>query len=357
MTNIRFVSTLLAGIALASELGFAAAPQDEKPDLSRKAIVARAQVWQPTNVASRNLLSGPTGAESFAPGATVTCDYRDKKLDGASPKFVCELPNGDELKIKYGGTNGEVYGEVAASRLLWALGFGADRMYSVRVVCRGCPDHVGEIRRDNGDRIVDPAVVERRMPGEEVLDKWNWDELDIIDESAGGATRAQRDAFKLLAVLLQHSDNKPDQQRVVCTDRSSGNQKAPCKRPLVIIADLGITFGRSSALNSQPRASVNLAEWAKVPVWKDDESCVGNLSGSLTGTLKDPEISEEGRAFLARLLAQLTDRQIHDMFEAARVSLRLRRPGEGASGFATVDDWVRAFKDKRAEIVERRCRA
>jgi hypothetical protein len=30
-------------------------------------------------------------------------------------------------------------------------------------------------------------------------------------------------------------------------------------------------------------------------------------------------------------------------------------PDDAASGAATVDEWVSAFKDKRAQIVERRC--
>jgi hypothetical protein len=43
------------------------------------------------------------------------------------------------VKVKYGEKNGEVYGEIAASRLFWALGFKADCMYPARVSCHGCP--------------------------------------------------------------------------------------------------------------------------------------------------------------------------------------------------------------------------
>jgi hypothetical protein len=66
-------------------------------------------------------------------------------------------------------------------------------------------------------------------------------------------------------------------------------------------------------------------------------------------------ISEAGRRFLANLLMQLSDRQIQDLFEAARVQLRLRTPGQVDSGFATTTEWVEAFKAKRDEIVQRRC--
>lgn len=344
----------VVAFALSVHLGSATSAQEQRRSgETRAALIAHAKVWMPADIASMDVRVGPTGPGSFEPHETVTCDYLDKKLSGASPKFACQLPDGDELKVKYGGANGEVYGEVVASRLLWALGFGADRMYSVRVICRGCPQRIGGILRENGDRILDPAAVEREFPGREVAEKWDWDELDLVDESAGGATKAERDAFKLLGVLLQHSDSKPSNQRIACLDESAGG----CRTPLMMIQDLGITFGRANAMNQQPRASVNLTEWKELPIWKDAEGCVGNLSGSWTGTLKNPVISEAGRRFLSNLLMQLSDRQIHDMFDAARVELRPRAPESGRSGFPTIDEWASAFKQKRAQITERRCTA
>jgi hypothetical protein len=341
-------------IVTAAALATAASPPQDSTE-SREALIARAKVWMPTDTPSLNLRVGPTGPEAFVPGATVTCEYLDKKLSGASPKFACRLPDGEEVKVKYGGANGEVYGEVAASRLLWALGFGADQMYPVRVICRGCPSHIGGIRRENGDRLLDPAVVERELPGRELVEKWDWDELDLVDEAARGASRAERDALTLVAVLIQHSDSKPDNQRIVCVEE--GGEGGGCRVPLMMIQDLGITFGRANAFNQQPGGSVNLAEWKPLSIWKGAQGCTGNLSGSLTGTLKEPVISEAGRQFLADRLMQLSDQQIRDIFEAARVQLRPRNPGRGQSGFPTVDEWVDAFRQKRAEIVERRCPA
>jgi hypothetical protein len=344
----RFASTAVAFVFGAAAFLDPASlmAQVEEITETRKTLIARSKVWRPTGIASMNLKRGPESPGAFAPGETVTCDYVDKQLSGASPKFACRLPDGDELKVKYGGANGEVYGEVAASRLLWALGFGADRMYPVRVVCRGCPEKIGGIRRANGDRIVDPASVERKLSDRELADKWDWDELELTDESAGGATKAERDALTLLAVLLQHSDSKAGQQRIVCLDEST-DEGERCDAPLMMI----------NALNQQPRASVNLAEWMKLPIWKGREGCVGNLVGSWTGTLKNPVISEAGRQFLADLLVQLSDQQLRDMFETARVHLRTRAPASARSGLATADEWVSAFKQKRTEIVERRCAA
>jgi hypothetical protein len=81
----------------------------------------------------------------------------------------------------------------------------------------------------------------------------------------------------------------------------------------------------------------------------------GNVPRSFTGTLENPLISEDGRRFLAVLLGQLSERQIRNLFEAARIQLRLRNPADVSSGFATIEEWVSAFKQKRAEIVQRRC--
>ena len=351
----RVVAAALVIFAFGSGPTGGTSAQEQNPTEPHRSFIVRAKVWIPTDVASMDLRRGPTGPRSFEPGATVTCDYFDKELSGASPKFACRLPDGDELKVKYGAANGEVYGEVVASRLLWALGFGADHMYSVRVICRGCPEKVGGLRRENGERIVDPAAVERKFPGRELADEWAWDELELVDEEAGGATVAERDAFKLLAVLLQHSDSKAKNQRLVCAGGASAKNKAECRIPLMMIQDLGVTFGRANATNYQPRASVNLAEWKQLPIWKGPTGCVGKLSGSWTGTLKDPVIGEAGRQLLADLLRQLSDQQIRDMFEAARVHLRPRDPESSRSGLPDVDEWVTAFKQKRAEIVERRC--
>jgi hypothetical protein len=306
-----------------------------------------------------NLKAGPQGAGAFPFRSTVRCTYVDKQIGGMSPKFLCAIHEKDEVKVKFKATNGEVYGEVLATRLLWALGFGADRMYPVDVVCLGCPEALAGVRVPGGGMRFDPAVVERRMAGIEWppdgKQGWAWNDLNVVNPSLGGAPRAQRDALKLLAVFLQHTDTKPEQQRLLCLDGARPDARASCRRPFLMISDLGLTFGRANRMNSNDMGSVNLVAWRATPVWKDEAGCTGNLPRSFTGTLEDPVISEEGRRLLANLLSRLSDRQLRDLFEGARVQLRLRSPGDPSSGLATVEEWVAAFKAKRAQIVERRC--
>src|SRR5207253_7632559 len=132
----------LAVLLVALLLAHARFAGDGKAQEARKAIIARSKVWLPTDIASKDLKSGPIGLGAFAPGTTVECSYVDKKLSGSTPKFACKTVGGVELKVKYGNGNGEVFGEVVASRLLWALGLGADREYSVRLICHGCPPRI-----------------------------------------------------------------------------------------------------------------------------------------------------------------------------------------------------------------------
>ena len=52
----------------------------------------------------------------------------EKKLPGTTQEFDCAIGD-DIVKVRYGIENGKVQGAVLASRLLWALGFGADGRY------------------------------------------------------------------------------------------------------------------------------------------------------------------------------------------------------------------------------------
>jgi len=329
-----------------------------------KDAIRRAQVWAPTEVARMNLLIGPRVPGAFAPGATVTCDYHEEVFSGSSPKFGCTIGGKDHVKVRFGRDNPEIFAGVAATRLLWALGFGADALFPVRVICRGCPRKLSlddPKAAETGETRFDYAAIERRMPGREleapsVGAGWSWPELDDVDERAGGAPLAQRDALKLLAVMMVHTDSKPEQQKLLCVDgeKEKGTKRAPghCASTFMMVHDVGMTFCGASLLNRASVSGANLREWSKTPIWKDAPHCIGNLPQSQSGTLTNPRISEAGRAFLANLLAQLTDAQLRDLFTAARFG---EKPGpEGESGGGVLD-WVAAFKTKRDDIAAASC--
>ena len=350
------VATFVPATGQAVSAAQAQSEKEKDESISRSAVLKRAKVWIPTPIPAKNLKAGPADPGGFSFQETVSCTWEDKQLGGKSPKFACLLGKDDSLKVKYGVANGEVYGEVLATRLLWALGFGADRMYPVQVICRGCPEALGGERLKAGETLFDPAVIERKLPGAEFEEDagWSWRELDDVDEKKGGSPKAQRDAFKLLAVFIQHTDTKPQQQRLLCLDEPELKVPLKCMNPLLMLNDVGLTFGTASNFNTNKISGVNFKAWDSTPVWKHSWGCTGNLPMSMTGTLNDPVIGEKGRQFLAGLLTQLSDKQIHDLFEISRVTKR-ELPGHESSVTTDIEDWVRAFKKKREEIVTRHC--
>jgi hypothetical protein len=252
---------------------------------ARTEYLRKATVWRPTRIAAMDLMRGPQGEGAFAPDQSVTCDYvkPDEPLSGATPKFTCDLGGGDVVKVKYGKNNGEVYAEVAASRLFWALGFGADRMYPVQVTCRKCPIEpwYWSSAPSVDEKKVALATIERKLEGKTIeagsKEGWTWPELDHVDERAGGAPLAHRDALKLLAVLLQYSDTKSPNQRLIClpdgyVQDEAGNED--CSKPFMLPQDLGVVFGKATLLNNN---SVNLQSWQDVPVWLEPGQCVAHL--------------------------------------------------------------------------------
>lgn len=339
----------IAGIQAARRNPYEKADNDVRLDAIR-----HAQVWKATDVPSMDLSMGPRDVPGWSPEAVVTCDYVQKKVV-STPKFWCAVAPGDEVKVKYGAANGEVYGEVAATRLLWALGFGADRMYPVKVMCRNCPENA--VKNDKpvpGERRFDPAAIERKAPGDTMElfpnSGWSWVELNFVDPSVGGAPKAHRDALQLLAAIIQHTDSKPSQQRLVCLDRVMGlepDPKGKCVRSFLELNDVGRTFGKANVFNRDLPGSVDLKSWSSMSVWKDKDACVANMPKSMSGSLDHPKIGEEGRKFLSDLLMQLSDQQIHDLFDIARFTRR--------QPTTTVDDWVRVFKQKRDEVAGRSC--
>jgi hypothetical protein len=351
----------LAGATAACDLGAADPPPDAARARVRDDALMRAHVWYPpaTPISQFDFTANPPGG--FEITDDVNCEFSVQKLTGRTQKFHCRLADGRIVKVKYGASNGELQAEIAGTRLLHALGFPADDMFVVHSVrCAGCPafpfeallcqETVGieplcfyDAMDPRRIRTIQPVVIERRLPGtivEAVEDQgWSWFELDRIDPSRG-STRDEVDAFRLLAVVLAHWDNKGANQRLVCPD---GKQlpDGSCSEPVAMIQDLGATFGPNR---------VDLQNWRASPVWQDRRTCAVSME-SLPfegSTFEERRISEGGRKLLAGLLDQLTDRQLTDLFRAARFD---EYDAIGAEG-RDVRAWARAFRDKVTAVKE-----
>jgi hypothetical protein len=310
----------------------------------------RAKVWQPPEVpvASADLHHNPRGPDAL-PEDELVCLFRQRQPRGQTPKLWCSLPNGEVLKVKTGLDNPEVFSDVAAARLMRALGFPTDEMFTVaRLRCVGCPSRESiswwrrVLRTPPREVIYEHVAVERRFPGRALGDGWAWYELSQIDPKRGGASRAETDALRLMAVFLGHWDNKAENQRLVCRGGLAPN--GSCAEPIAFVQDLGACFGPMK---------VDLARWRAQPIWSDPETCKVSLR-SLPfrgGTFPDATISEAGRALLAGQLGQLSETQIRSLFAGARFPLYSGH----APGAADPGAWTQVFQDKVRQITEHRC--
>lgn len=325
-------------------------------DEERLDALSRAIVWLPPRVpiARARLDAHPNQPQS------LECTFAITELGGTAPKFDCDLPNGERIRVKY-GRSPEIPSEVAAARLLHALGFGADEVMLVeKLRCYGCPaepfltmrtlglakanDLYGRVMNRESFKDYEWVAVERRHHGRpietEAIEGWAFFELDLIDEKKGGAPRAHVDALRLLAVLIAHWDNKSENQRLVCLSQKDWPEGGRCARPMALLQDVGSAFG--------PR-KVDQPKWEQTPIWGDRRTCTATMD-SLPyngATFKPVRISEAGRQHLASLLRQLSDDQIAALFRGARFD----QP-KGLVGFSAspVPDWVRAFKGKVRQI-------
>lgn len=317
----------------------------------------------------------------------------EEKGEGRTPKFKCLLMHFNQvsqkwelvkdkkgktkkIKVKYGANNPEVVGEVLASRLHWALGFGADRMFSVKKLsCFGCSeDPFSSPGLDPSTlsvpRVFEQVAIEEKMDGKEISikesdlskasfanaelkprDGWTYKEIIGRRSYSENLVKAreqiiEREALLILASFLRNTDNKSDNHRLICEGKVSEEGKCLGTTRL-IIHDLGYTFGWGSMIFRNSKTKVNLEAWKKATVFAIDElagSCTVNASISLNFT--KVVVSEEARRFIARLVSSFASgvegrRRLTELFEYAAVE---------ESGRGDVNKWVDTFIEKISEL-------
>lgn len=374
---------------------------------------------------------GPAAPFRFGPEEEIYCDFRPRLNRGGNPKFRCYLMNGPkdkgglyydqfanlqprvdevdpkqgilmernedgvlvpltfrqglksvtlrpfEIKVKYRRLKrpdrvGErdMYTEVAATRLLWALYYPVDRMYRVKSVqCYRCPQNPYRFhttRRHNQFVTFTEAAVELKYRADEVKPAeplydggWSWEELHRLRHAPGaeGFTAEQRrrvDGLVVLMGLVRHTSSLPSQNRLVCTSnrvQRVGQYMKFCPDTTILVHDLGATFGKSDA--------ESLRTWREHRVWTEPESCRSIAFKTGEGRRQHFEISRAGQLFILDLLDQLSDDHLRAIFESAKFERydrslvpRIMTP---EAGERIIEQWIDAFKDKVEEIRSVRC--
>ena len=239
-------------------------------------------MWEQVDIPSRDLFLGPGGTE-------MVPDLKGAILVGRQPggnnlKFRIRDREGNEWVAKIAD---ESQPEIAAVRLLWGIGYRTEIDYL--------------IPRIELDRPYKNVRLEARLKKVK-RDRWTWADNPFI------GTR-ELDGLKIMMAMFNNWDLKDDNNAVLITDKGT----------YYIISDLGSSFGRlATAPQSRSGRSVNDPEgYARSVFIKGaaDGRVHFAYNGMADHLLKG--ISVENARWLADLLLQLTDRQIHDAFRAA----------------------------------------
>lgn len=392
-TLIAFVAAIVCASASAKDLLVTDAA-------IRDAMIQRADVWLAPSWISKdfqfaNWLDVYTGPRQAGPYSVLhtnevhcqmTAETMVKGRTGKNPKFHCELllplgngllaPSIDQngkptkLKVKYPylfEENPEIYGEVVGTRLLWALGFGADSVYYVyKTHCYGCTadpykNRAVDMSTMSTPRTFIPTAIERKMDGDEILfQRRNGTVREGVTVSemlrklpADPYLKYQkwmhRDALRLLAVMLQHTDNQIANQRMMCQGPSDRHGNC-LGRVVMYIQDIGTSFGvRVNILKKNRTRKMIYQEWVEDAIWSKPEECRAHLHQIFMpdNSLWNPRISEAGRQFLIKLLDGFTAgpagrQRVENLFAAAHVAGRPSRE--------TNKMWADAFMKKVEEI-------
>ena len=306
----------------------------------------------------------PVDANGFA--RPINC-VANKDLNpgaGTTPKFHCSVPgvvNNDGQLIRYkvkphfkgqsrDKRNGEIYGEFLSSRFSKALGFFADDEWVADVNCPDCEKSLTKNFQGTSFSPFQPAAGIELGLGNGIDVNCDHKDSGALAGSLqkllqSGAPRAEIDAFKLWLGFIDHGDTKTDNQKFACLKSTKNpNNTRTCDpgEAVFYISDMGSTFGYSSA--SEKKAT--LAAWKG----KDPIKVSGGHCTTTAKSVGDPNISEGGRALLARGLERLLDAEKRDgtitnVFRASRNAERDQPP----------EEWTREFERKARTIIEARC--
>lgn len=296
---------------------------------------------------------------------TINCVANKDESPGAgtTPKFHCSVPgvtdeDGNLIRYKIkphfkGQTpdkrNGEIYGEFLSARFSKAVGFFADDEWVADVNCPDCQKSLTKSFQGAPWSGSQPAAGVELPLARGIDANCNGKDAGSLAESlqkllAGGAPRAEIDAFKLWLAFIDHGDTKTDNHKFACLkSKKSGNTRI-CEpgEAVFYVSDMGSTFGFSSASEKKARLEV----WSK----KDPIKVSGGRCTANAKSVGDTGISEAGRKLLANNLQHLLDSErqkqtITRVFAASRNAERDRPPAE----------WAAEFVRKAKMIIDARC--
>ena len=259
---------------------------------------AKGVLWRdPGNIATRDLFWGK-GADARAPKSPFTF----LKLDttGVQPKMQVRDAAGREWVAKFGE---EVHAEVAANRIVWALGYVAEEHYFVpKGTVKGMKDAEKLAKFVAPDGTFTRASFQLRDPSEKRAERrWSFEDNPFKD------TR-ELSGLKILMTMLCNWDTHGERNTRIVTIGGVDHY---------LVSDLGATFGKMGTLPNM-RSKWNLEHFKTEQFIEGIDGKDINLD--YEGWARIDKVPLEHGRWFAGVVSQLTDEQLRAAFRAAGAS-------------------------------------
>ena len=255
-------------------------------------------LWKdPGNIAALDLLQGK-GAPERAPKGRFT--FLKEDSGGVQPKIDVRDASGREWDVKFGE---EVHAEIAANRLVWALGYVAEEIYFVpngTITGMTEPGKFKEFVARDGT--FSRASFRLRGDGSKrAEERWTFEKNPFVDtpELSGLAI--------LMTMLCNWDIQGPRNNRILMVD---GEEH-------YIVSDLGSTFGKMGAF-PVPRSKWNLEDFKKEEFIEKVDNGQVDLDYEGYGGIN--KVPVEHARWFSRLASQLTDEQLRAAIKASGAS-------------------------------------
>jgi hypothetical protein len=280
-----FWLSLLATLACCACSVFAREPREEAP-------ISQLVEANP-DIASRDLFYG-VGGRANAPRTDIAYRFLDRQERGISTNLEIEDASGRRWDAKLGR---EAQTEVAASRLLWAIGFHQPPVYYVR-----------EWRIANGPEagVQPPARFRLERKDWKKGREWDWEDNPFV------GTRELRGLVVMMA-MLNNWDLKTSNNKIYESHGAS-----PVRH--YVVKDLGDSFGRSVRFFLGTQNDVAAFERERFIRRVDGDRVELYYHPVMLNRHVDDDLTVADVLWTCRRLARLSDRQWRDAFRAAGYS-------------------------------------
>jgi hypothetical protein len=257
-----------------------------------KSVFGAPLLWrEPFDLASRNLYLGP-GGESMKPDLSKLT-FIEEKASAASAKFRVRDGSGREWVVK---VSPDAKSEVAASRLVWAVGYFTDVSYFV------------ESAQIEGKGVVENSRFEARPKGFKRLEEWLWDENPFV-----GSNELQ--GLKVLLAMLDNWNLKNENNKIIFVREDEGGTS----ELRYIVSDFDLQLDKSgdspSIWHSRSGTRINVRFIERVKNNLVEFGYAGKHKERMT------QVTIQQAKWIGRLLARLSDQQLRDALRAGNYSV------------------------------------